>query len=101
MQLPTSSDAPELPSSRPTAADDAPLPAGAAERGLARCWEILREHGKTFHLMARLLGDARGDAIAALYAFARVADDAVDEPPPWDTPERIREQLRWMQAELR
>jgi phytoene synthase len=101
MQSSSSSDAPELSTSRPTPADQAPLPADAAERGLAECWAILREHGKTFHLMARLLGDVRGDAIAALYAFARVADDAVDEPPPWDTPERIREQLAWMQAELR
>ena len=101
MQRSTSPDAPESPASPASAADDAPLPAGTAERGLEECWAILREHGKTFHLMARLLGDARGDAIAALYAFARVADDAVDEPAPWETPERICEQLRWMQAELR
>jgi phytoene synthase len=77
------------------------VPADLAARGLSRAWAILREHGKTFHVMARLLGPRRGDAIAALYAFARVADDAVDEPAPWDTPDRIRQQLRWMQGELR
>jgi phytoene synthase len=77
------------------------LTPAALERGWAECWRILREHGKTFHLMARVLGHERGDAIAALYGFARVADDAVDEPGPADTPESIRVQLRWMQDELR
>jgi phytoene synthase len=70
-------------------------------RGQLECWDILRRHGKTFHMMAVLLGPERGGAIAALYGFARVADDAVDNPAPWDTPRRIREQLGWMQTELR
>lgn len=70
-------------------------------RGRAECWRVLREHGKTFHMMARVLGPERGDAIAALYRFARVADDAVDEPAPGDTPETIRATLRAMQDELR
>ena len=70
-------------------------------RGWAECWRILRENGKTFHVMARVLGPQRGNAIAALYGFARVADDAVDEPAPGDTPELIRARLRWMQEELR
>jgi phytoene synthase len=70
-------------------------------RGWAECWRILRENGKTFHVMARVLGPERGNAIAALYGFARVADDAVDEPAPGDTPELIRARLRWMQEELR
>jgi phytoene synthase len=83
------------------APDGGALSPEALRRGQAECWEILREHGKTFHLMARVLGAERGDAIAALYGFARVADDAVDEPAPGDTPGRIRAQLRWMQEELR
>jgi phytoene synthase len=70
-------------------------------RGWTECWEILREHGKTFHVMARVLGPERGNAIAALYGFARVADDLVDEPAPGDTPEAIRAKLAAMQAELR
>src|SRR5919201_86254 len=77
------------------------LSQAALLRGWAECWEILRENGKTFHVMARVLGPERGNAIAALYGFARVADDAVDEPAPGDTPETIRAQLRWMQEELR
>ena len=70
-------------------------------RGLQECWAILREHGKTFHVMARVLGAERGNAIAALYGFARVADDLVDVPAPGDTPEVIRGRLRSMQDELR
>ena len=75
--------------------------ADLVRRGQLECWDILRKHGKTFHMMALLLGPERGAAIAALYGFARVADDAVDAPAPWDTAERIREQLGWMQRELR
>jgi phytoene synthase len=70
-------------------------------RGLAECWEILRVHGKTFHMMAKLLGPERGSDIAALYGFARVADDAVDVPAPGGTPAAVRAKLAWMQEELR
>jgi phytoene synthase len=73
----------------------------ARARGLAECWEILRVHGKTFHVMAKLLGPERGDAIAALYAFARVADDLVDERPPDARTEEIRDELHRMLALLR
>jgi phytoene synthase len=76
-------------------------PAVDLARGWAECWEILREHGKTFHLMAKLLGRDRGSDIAAIYGFARVADDLVDVRGPGDTPERIRARLRGMQEELR
>ncbi len=78
-----------------------PLPQAALLDGWQECWGILREHGKTFHMMARVLGPERGNAIAALYGFARVADDTVDEPAPGDGPEQIRAKLRRMQEELR
>src|SRR5690242_1623797 len=77
------------------------LSQAALLRGWAECWQVLREHGKTFHVMARLLGPQRGNAIAAIYGFARVADDAVDEPAPGDTPELIRGRLASMLTELR
>ena len=75
---------------------DDPSTSPAAAQGWAECWEILRHHGKTFHLMARLLGPERGNAIAALYGFARVADDLVDEREPDADLERIREGLQGM-----
>jgi 15-cis-phytoene synthase len=77
------------------------LSQAALLRGWVECWQILRENGKTFHVMARVLGPERGNAIAALYGFARVADDAVDEPAPGETPERIRARLDTMLEELR
>ncbi len=77
------------------------LSQAALLRGWTECWQILRENGKTFHVMARVLGPERGNAIAALYGFARVADDAVDEPAPGETPERIRARLSSMMEELR
>lgn len=78
-----------------------PSTAELSRRGLDECWEILRVHGKTFHMMAKLLGPERGSDIAALYGFARVADDAVDVPEPGDTPDAIRAKLAWMREELR
>ncbi|WP_041448585.1 phytoene/squalene synthase family protein [Anaeromyxobacter sp. Fw109-5] len=82
-------------------ASEQPSAAQLVHTGLAECWEILRVHGKTFHMMAKLLGPERGNDIAALYGFARVADDAVDVPAPGDTPDDIRAKLARMQAELR
>lgn len=73
----------------------------ARAQGFAECWDILRVHGKTFHVMAKLLGPERGDAIAALYGFARVADDLVDERSPDASPEEIRAELHRMLAQLR
>ena len=84
-----------------TATPEPRLSQAAILSGWAECWRILRENGKTFHMMARVLGPERGNAIAALYGFARVADDAVDEPAPDDTPDGIRARLRGMQEELR
>ena len=73
----------------------------ARARGLAECWQILRTHGKTFHVMAKVLGAERGDAIAAIYGFARVADDLVDERAPDARPADVKAELRWMLSELR
>jgi phytoene synthase len=78
-----------------------PVNGAARAKGYAECWAILREHGKTFHVMAKLLGPERGDAIAALYGFARVADDLVDERPEGASPDAIRAQLRRMLDDLR
>jgi phytoene synthase len=86
---------------RGAAAVAATVTDGDLRRARAECWRVLRVHGKTFHLMARLLGPARGSDIAALYFFARTADDAVDVPAPGDTPDAIRGRLRGMLGELR
>jgi 15-cis-phytoene synthase len=46
------------------------------------CRDIARRHGTTFFLATRLLPAERRRHVHALYAFARAADDLVDEPRP-------------------
>ncbi|MFD4368828.1 phytoene/squalene synthase family protein [Rhodococcus sp. NPDC058521] len=43
------------------------------------CARITAEHGRTYFLAARLLPRARRSAVHALYGFARVVDDLVDQ----------------------
>lgn len=45
----------------------------------AEVLHILREGSKSFHVAGRLLGPVLRERFAAVYAFCRVADDAVDE----------------------
>lgn len=77
------------------------LDMAVAEQGYAQCYKILREHGKTFHVMAKLLGTDRGKAIAAIYGFARTADDVVDEAIPNTNKQIIFEELQSMLKKLK
>jgi len=49
-----------------------------------RCRELNARHGRTFFLATRLLAPAQRPAVHALYGFARLADDILDDldPPP-------------------
>jgi 15-cis-phytoene synthase len=49
---------------------------------LRECREILEQNSKSFALAARLLPAASRDAAAAVYAFCRRVDDAIDGAPP-------------------
>lgn len=53
------------------------------------CERIAREHYENFPVASRLLPAAMRPHIAAIYAFARRADDFADEPGP-DAAERLR-----------
>jgi phytoene synthase len=55
-----------------------PQPVASAETDLAACRELLRGGSRTFLAASRLLPSAVRDPACALYAFCRVADDAVD-----------------------
>ncbi len=46
----------------------------------ARCRDLARRHGRTYYLATSLLPPDRRPDVWALYAFARTADDLVDEP---------------------
>ncbi|GAA1482876.1 phytoene/squalene synthase family protein [Gordonia sinesedis] len=50
-----------------------------ATRGYRRARAISARHGRTYHLATRMLPAARRDAVFALYGFARVVDDVVDD----------------------
>ncbi|MFC7613797.1 phytoene/squalene synthase family protein [Actinokineospora soli] len=46
------------------------------------CRLINAEHGRTYYLATRLLPPRRRPAVHALYGFARLADEVVDDPGP-------------------
>ena len=50
-----------------------------AERAYATCLRVAREHYENFPVASRLLPRAARHHIAAIYAFARTADDFADE----------------------
>lgn len=53
-------------------------PRFATPADLALCREMIRVGSRTFHLSSKLLPTRVRDAALSLYAFCRVADDAVD-----------------------
>lgn len=72
----------------------------ATERDdLAACRELLRHGSKTFLAASMLLPRGVREAACALYAFCRLADDAVDGPRgSRDAVARLRERLRRVYA---
>ena len=76
-----------LPSSHPAiehqniphpSASHPPIPA-SLERAYAACVSLARAHYENFPVASRLLPSAMRPHVAAVYAFARVADDIADE----------------------
>ena len=46
----------------------------------AECRRLARRHYENFPVASRLVPRDKRDALAAIYAFARYADDVADEP---------------------
>jgi phytoene synthase len=46
----------------------------------AECWRLARRHYENFPVASRLVPRDKRDVLAAIYAFARSADDLADEP---------------------
>lgn len=61
----------------------------AATRGAGAVEDVLRAHSQSFGLAARLLGRADRGAVAALYAWCRRVDDAIDLAPPDEQQSRL------------
>lgn len=52
------------------------------------CSAITRMHGRTFYLASRFLPPAQRQAIHAIYAYCRIADDIADRSPDLETAAR-------------
>lgn len=57
--------------------------------------EISRRHYENFPTASRLVARDKRDALAAIYAFARAADDFADEPGQGSPEARLRSIERW------
>ncbi len=64
------------------------------ERAYAHCERVARDHYENFPVASRLLPVSMRPHIAAIYAFARRADDYADEPG-FETAERLRLLDEW------
>ena len=65
-----------------------------------RCRELNARHGKTYYLATKLLTRAQRPAVHALYGFARMADDIVDDVPPGTTPDQVAARLDQLRRDL-
>lgn len=65
-------------------------------RSYRRCRELNARHGRTYFLATRLLPADRRPAVHALYAFARYADEIVDDlASTWSSERKAQELGRW------
>jgi len=65
-----------------------------------RCRELNARHGRTYYLATRLLTRAQRPAVHALYGFARMADDIVDDVPAGTTPDQVAARLDQLRRDL-
>ena len=70
--------------------------AATLDAAYARCQRMAREHYENFPVASFLLPSAMRPHIAAIYAFARTADDFADEPGVPDA-DRLRQLDDWRQ----
>jgi phytoene synthase len=73
----------------------------ALREAYTRCRALNAAHGRTYFLATRLLAPAQRPAIHALYGFARMADDVVDDPDADASPAAIAGRLEEVRARMR
>lgn len=62
---------------------------------VAQCQAIMRRHAKSFSRAARFLPERLKEPVAVLYAFCRIADDAVDTAPSPELAKVAADQLEY------
>ncbi|MBA2379563.1 MAG: phytoene/squalene synthase family protein [Blastocatellia bacterium] len=67
----------------------------AAAEGFEQCREITRHYGTSFYFATQFFPKEVRDAIYAVYAFARIPDEIVDDPNCSDHDEAIRKLDEW------
>lgn len=71
-------------------------PSADAEHGYAQCLALARDHYENFPTASNvLLGKSLAAPVAAIYAFARTADDFADEPGEGSPEERLAKLDEW------
>ncbi|HWN27226.1 MAG TPA: phytoene/squalene synthase family protein [Actinomycetospora sp.] len=84
-----------------TELDAAGITDPALREAYTRCRALNAAHGRTYFLATRLLAPAQRPAIHALYGFARMADDVVDDPEADASPAAIAGRLEEVRARMR
>lgn len=69
-------------------------------RGLAECQAITRRYGTSFYFATQFFPKETREGIYAVYAFARLPDEIVDDPGNSTKAERIQELEAWRQTWL-
>ena len=69
-------------------------------RGLNECRAITRRYGTSFYFATQFFPKETRDGIYAVYAFARIPDEIVDDPGNTTKAERIQQLEAWRQTWL-
>ncbi|MDD7940523.1 phytoene/squalene synthase family protein [Actinomycetospora lutea] len=85
----------------PSELDAAGVTDPALRDAYTRCRGLNAAHGRTYFLATRLLAPAQRPAIHALYGFARMADDVVDDPAADASPAAVAARLEEVRARMR
>ncbi len=69
--------------------------------GLLECRDITRRYGTSFYFATQFFPKETRDGIYAVYAFARIPDEIVDDPGTSTRSERVERLEEWRQTWLR
>ncbi|MDH3494183.1 MAG: phytoene/squalene synthase family protein [Acidobacteriota bacterium] len=71
------------------------------EEGLRKCRDITKKYGTSFYFATQFFPDEVKQGIYAVYAFARIPDEIVDDPDNKDREDAVKRLEAWRQNWLR